>query len=427
MLRGHQRRVVVTGVGALTPLGVDVQSTWESAIAGRSGIRRISLFDATHWPVQIAGEVPDFDFSPYADPSSAELMSVLPRMTQLGVAAAHMAIADSGLELPGLPPHRVGVSLGGLSNMTDLSEMDRWRRLITDHDPPEYPAFSNELEMRLPQISSVRAIADRWGCGGPNLIVSTACAAGTQAVGAGLRSIQRGDADVMLAGGFDSMVHEITIICFSLLGALSTRNDDPQHASRPFERGRDGFVIGEGAAVLVLEELEHARQRGATIYAELVGFGTSLTTEHITDTSKDGSHPARAMSLALKDAGLNASDIDYINAHGTSTRANDLSETLAIRRAFGAHAEDVAISSTKSVTGHLVHAAGALEAVFSVLAIRDGVAPPTMNYETPDPMCDLDYVPNTSREMRINAVLSNSFAFGGNNASIVFRRLDSSR
>ncbi|MBX3440344.1 MAG: beta-ketoacyl-[acyl-carrier-protein] synthase family protein [Planctomycetaceae bacterium] len=424
MSSGNKRRVVVTGLGAVTPLGRNLETTWESVLAARSGIGRISLFDPTHWPVQIGGEVADFDFAPYGHPVFADLTPVLPRMAQLGIAAAQMAMDDSGLDgaVGALAPHRVGISLGALSNMIDLEERDRWRRLKDDFDPPRYPEFDSELEMRLPQSHVVRTIATRWRCGGPCLIVSTACAAGTQAVGAALRAIQRGDADIMLAGGFDSMVHEVTLICFSLLGALSTRNDAPQEASRPFDKSRDGFVIAEGAAILVLEELEHARQRGAHIYAELAGYGASLTTEHITDTSKDGGHPARAMTLALTDAGMSATDVDYINAHGTSTRANDLSETIAIRRAFGEHANRLAVSSTKSMTGHLVHAAGALEAAFSVLAIRDRVAPPTTNYQQADPACDLDYVPNTARELPIDVVLSNSFAFGGNNASVVFRR-----
>lgn len=425
MSRSLSRRVVVTGLGAVTPLGRDMASTWEAVLAGRCGIRPISLFDPAHWPVRIAGEVQGFDFAPYHHPTCAELLPVLPRMVQLGIASAHMAVVDSGLDVSAENTHRVGVSFGALSNMIDLLERDRWRRLMTEHDPPQYPRFDAEIEMRLPQITVARTIADRWHCGGPTLIVSTACAAGTQAVGTALRAIQRGDADVMLAGGFDSMVHEVTLICFALLGALSTRNNDPQHASRPFDRDRDGFVISEGAAVLVMEELEHARRRGANIYAEASGYGMSLTTEHITDTSKDGSHPARAMTLALRDARLDPGQIDYVNAHGTSTRANDLSETVAIRRAFGPHADRLAVSSTKSMTGHLVHAAGALEAAFSVLAIRDRVAPPTINYEHPDPACDLDYVPNVARELPIDAVLSNSFAFGGNNASLVFRRFTS--
>ncbi|MGE0378615.1 MAG: beta-ketoacyl synthase, partial [Planctomycetaceae bacterium] len=415
----------VTGLGAVSPLGLNIDKTWESVLAGRSGIRPITLFDPTHWPVRIAGEVRNFDFAPYTHSMFADVLPVLPRMVQLGIAATHMAVADSRLDMAVEAPHRVGISLGALSNMIDLEERDRWRRLMTGHDPPQYPEFNAEFEMRLPQVSIARTIADRWQCGGPCLTVSTACAAGTQAVGTALRSIQRGDADVMLAGGFDSMVHEVTLICFALLGALSTRNDDPEHASRPFDRDRDGFVISEGAAVLVLEELEHARRRGANIFAEVAGYGASLTTEHITDTSRDGGHPARAMTLALTNARLNPADIDYVNAHGTSTRANDLSETIAIRRAFGEHADRLAVSSTKSMTGHLVHAAGALEAVFSVLAIRDRVAPPTINYMQPDPACDLDYVPHAARELPIDAVLSNSFAFGGNNASLVFRRFES--
>ncbi len=425
MSRGQHRRVVITGLGAVSPLGPDLEGTWASALAGQSGIRRITLFDPEHWPVQIAGEVPGFDFTPYDHPVYAGIASLLPRMVQLGIAAAKIAIDDSGLQIDEAQVHRAGISLGALSDMTDLAEMTRWRRLITENDPPQYAPFDTRREMRLPQICAAKTIADRWRYGGPCFTVSTSCAAGTQAVGAGLRAIQRGDADVMLAGGFDSMVHEIAIVCFALLGALSTRNDDPQHASRPFDKGRDGFIIAEGAGMLVLEELEHARRRGATIHAELAGYGSSLTTEHITDTSKDGSHPARAMTVAMQDAGLDPSEVGYVNAHGTSTRANDLSESIAIRRAFGSHADRLAVSSTKSMTGHLVHAAGALEAVFSVLAIRDRIAPPTTNYEQPDPACDLDYVPNEAREMPIDAVLSNSFAFGGNNASVVFRRFDS--
>lgn len=421
---GKSRRVVVTGLGAVSPLGIDVASTWDGVLNGRNGIGPITLFDSTHWPVRIAAESREFDFHQIEDPSATDLTPVLPRMNQLGIAAAAEAFRDSGLSVDDTSAHRRGISFGCLSNMMDLVEMNRWRGLIDCNDPPLYPEFNAELELRLPQVAVPRTINDRWGCGGPSYFVSTACAAGTQAVGTALRAIQRGDADVMLAGGFDSMIQEVTIICFALLGALSTNNEDPEHACCPFDKRRNGFIIGEGAAVLVLEELEHARRRGADIYAELSGFGTSMTTEHITDTSKDGSHPARAMTFAVQDAGLNLDDVDYINAHGTSTRINDLSETLAIRRAFGAHSDALAISSTKSMTGHLVHAAGALEAVLSVLAIRDNVAPPTMNYEEPDPDCDLDYVPNEARPMSINTVLSNSFAFGGNNASIVFRRFD---
>lgn len=416
-----KRRAVVTGLGAVTPLGRDLRSTWEAILAGKSGVREISLFDSAHWPVRIAGEVQGFDFRSYFDEESLADLCPLPRFLKMGAAATQMALTDSGLNTTDLPAERVGVSVGALSEMLDLQQTSDWRSML-EAKPPVFPQFSPEMEMRLPQVGIQQAITDRWQCSGPCYIVSTACAAGTQAVGTALRSIQEGDADVMLAGGCDSMVNEVTIICFSLLGALSRRNDAPAEASRPFERQRDGFVIAEGAAMLVLEELDHARKRGATIYAELAGYGTSMTTEHITDTSKDGKHPGRAMTLAIRDAGLDPSDIQYVNAHGTSTRANDWSETIAIRRAFEDQADKVAVSSTKSMTGHLVHAAGAVEAAFSVLAIRDQVAPPTTNYDIPDPECDLDYVPNQARSMTIDAVLSNSFAFGGNNGSLVFRR-----
>lgn len=415
------RRVVVTGLGATTPLGTSLRATWEGILASRSGVRTITRFDPQYWPVTIAGEVPDFDLRPFFPGSLADNAEEYPREVQMGVAATQMAVEDSGLDLSTVPEERIGISVGALSEMLDLQGTSQWRALL-EQTPPAYPEFDHKMEMRLPQVSVPRAIGDRWGCGGPCYIVSTACAAGTQAVGTALRAIREGDADIMLAGGFDTMVNEVTIICFSLLGALSKRNDAPSEASRPFDRGRDGFVIAEGAAILVLEELEHARRRGATIYAELAGYGTSMTTEHITDTSKDGAHPARAMTLAIDDAGLTAEDVDYINAHGTSTRANDWSETIAIRRALGPHADNVAVSSTKSMTGHLVHAAGALEAALSVLAIRDQVAPPTTNYEVPDPECDLDYVPNQARPMKIDVALSNSFAFGGNNGSLIFRR-----
>jgi 3-oxoacyl-[acyl-carrier-protein] synthase II len=422
MSHSTKRRVVVTGLGAITPLGLDARSSWEGALAGRSGISTITRFDPAHWPVRIAGEVQNFDYRPYFPGALAEDAHEYPRFVQLGTAAAQMAIEDCGLDFEALDPGRVGISVGAFSEMADWQSTAQWRAVL-EQTPVAYPEFTHQIEMRVSPVSVGRAIGDRWGCAGPCSIVSTACAAGTQAVGAALRAIREGDADIMLSGGLDSMVNEVTIICFSLLGALSTRNDDPAAASRPFERRRDGFVIAEGAAILVLEELEHARRRGANIYAEVAGYGTSMTTEHITDTSKDGKHPARAMTLAISDAGITPADIDYINAHGTSTRANDWSETIAIRRALGEHAERVAVSSTKSMTGHLVHAAGAVEAVFSVLAIRDRVAPPTINFDEPDPECDLDYVPNTARPMKIDAVLSNSFAFGGNNGALVFRRL----
>lgn len=427
MHRTNDRRVVVTGMGAVSPVGLGLEAAWEQVLAGRSGIDRITLFDATGWPVQIAGEVKGFDFAPFIDAESAELAPLFPRPLQFGSAAAAMAIADSGLDPHGLPTDRIGLSLGAFTESTRLETIRAWRDDAVNYDPPRYPQVDAELDLWLPQVGIIRALANRWNCGGPYWITSTACAAGTMALGAALKSIRRGEADVMLAGGFDSMVTETSVLSFSLLGALSTRNDSPESASRPFSRTRDGFVLAEGAAILVLEELEHARRRGARILAELAGYGASMTSEHITDTSADGRHPAQAMQTALANAGLNPVDVAYINAHGTSTRSNDCSETLAIHRAFGAHARRLAVSSTKSMTGHLVHAAGAIEAAFTVLALRDQVAPPTAHLFDADPQCDLDYVPHAARPMAIDAAMSNSFAFGGNNAVLVFRRFSDSR
>jgi 3-oxoacyl-[acyl-carrier-protein] synthase II len=416
------RRVVVTGMGAVSPLGLTLAETWRHILEGRSGIQRITRFDPTGWPVQIAGEVPNFDFSLYVDSTTRELAPLFPRPLQLGAAAAAMAVEDAGLDTHALPPDRIGVAMGALTQSTEIRDIERWRAYAEEYDPPRYPVVDAELDLWLPQVGIIRALANRWNCGGPYWITSTACAAGTMALGAALKSIRRGEADVMLAGGFDSMVTETSVLSFSLLGALSTRNDAPQAACRPFARSRDGFVLAEGAAVLVLEDLEHARRRGARIVAELVGYGASMTSDHITDASADGRHPALAMQWALANARLDPTQIQYVNAHGTSTRSNDASETQAIHKAFGTHAPRLAVSSTKSMTGHLVHAAGALEAALTVLAIRDQIAPPTINLDDPDPQCDLDYVPHSARPMTIDAALSNSFAFGGNNATLVFRR-----
>lgn len=417
-----KRRVVVTGMGAVSPLGNDLETTWSAIKSARSGVRRVESFDATDWPVQIAGEVRDFDVSPYADPESREQASILPRSVQLGLAATSMAVEDACLTKSAVPSERLGISVGAYTSCINLRQAARWRMLMTENDPPKYPSDERRIDLRLPQVSIVEALADRWRAGGPSYVVSTACAAGTQALGSALRAIQHGDADVMLAGGFDNMVEEIILLSFSLLGVMSERNDEPERASRPFDRLRDGFVIGEGASILVLEELEHARRRGARILGELAGYGTSMTTQHITDAAKDGRAPARAITLALEDAGMAPEAIQYVNAHGTATRGNDRGETQAIRKAFGDHADRLAVSSTKSMTGHLIHAAGALEAAICVLAIRDQIAPPTTNLENPDPTCDLDYVPLEARPMSIDAAASNSFAFGGNNGTVVFRR-----
>lgn len=418
------RRVVVTGMGAVSPLGNTLEATWQGARQGHSGIRRVQNFDAADWPVQIAGEVREFSVEPFLDEATREIGRMVPRNVQMGIAAAAMAVEDSGLPPGAVRPERLGISVGAYTTCINLAQAAHWRGLLMDHQPPRYPTDEERIDLRLPQVNVVEALGDRWRAGGPSLVVSTACAAGTQAIGSAARAVEEGDADVMLAGGFDNMVDEVVLLSFSLLGVMSQRNREPERASRPFDRQRDGFVIGEGAAMLVLEELQHARRRGARIYAELAGYAATMTTEHITDAATDGRAPARAVTLALRDAGMQPGEIQYVNAHGTSTRGNDRSETLAIRRAFGKHADGLAVSSTKSMTGHLIHAAGALEAAITVMAIHENLAPPTINYEHPDPGCDLDYVPNEARPMRIDAAVSNSFAFGGNNATLVFRRLD---
>lgn len=417
-----KRRVVVTGMGAVSPLGNDLATTWSALKSAGSGVRRVQNFDATDWPVQIAGEVRDFDVSPHVDADTSELIEHLPRSVQFGLAATSMAVVDAGLSDAKVATERMGISVGAYTSCINLNQAARWRVLMTENDPPKYPEDERRIDLRLPQVSVVEALADRWRAGGPSFVVSTACAAGTQAIGSALRAIQYGDADVMLAGGFDNMVEEVILLSFSLLGVMSERNDEPERASRPFDRLRDGFVIGEGASILVLEELDHAQRRGARILAELAGYGTTMTTEHITDAARDGRAPAGAITLALQDAEMAPDEIQYVNAHGTATRGNDRGETQAIRKAFGEHADRLAVSSTKSMTGHLIHAAGALEAAITVMAICDQIAPPTTNLENPDPGCDLDYVPLEAREMSINGAVSNSFAFGGNNGTVVFRR-----
>ena len=421
-MQRRRERVVVTGLGAVSPLGLDAESTWQNCLAGQSGVRRVSLFDTENWPVQIGGEVVGFDLDPYVNDSIRDLAPILPRGPQFGAAAAHMAMVDSGLDQFGVTPHRLGCSMGSLNTSPSLAEMNRWRHLEEEFDPPRYAVVDAVMDMWMSQVAAVKAICNHWRCGGPYYLTSAACASGTMSLGVALKAIRRGDADVMLAGGFDGMLDEVTSMSFEKLTALTKRNSEPERASRPFDIGRDGFVLAEGAAVLVLEELQHALRRGAKIYAEVSGYAASMTSEHVTDTSPDGRHPARAMTLAIRDAGVRPQQVNYINAHGTSTKANDVSETLAIRKALGEYADRAAVSSTKSMMGHLLHAAGAIEAVLCILAIRDQIAPPTINLDEPDPDCDLDYVPNHARDVVIDAAASNSFAFAGNNATIIFRR-----
>ena len=405
------RRVVVTGMGVVSPLGVGIDAFWDGLIHGRSGVRRITRFDASPYPSQIAGEVPDFDAAAHLPRRDIVRTDVF---IQYALISAQAALADSGVKIDG-QNDRVGVSIGtGMGGVPLL--LSSWETLRRE-GMPGVSAYA--LPGSLPNMAagwvSMRTVAR-----GPIFTPTTACAASTQAVGDAFRAIQRGDADVMLAGGTDSLIHPLVIAGFSAIRALSTRNDDPARASRPFDRDRDGFVLAEGAGVLVLEALEPARARGAHVYAEVLGYGVSADAHHPTASSADG--PARAMRLALADARLTPEAIDYVNAHGTSTAQNDQHETEAIKAVFGAHARRLAVSSIKSMTGHLVGAAGAVEAIATVLALRHGVLPPTINYETPDPACDLDYVPNQARRVDIRTAMSNSFAFGGTNAILVLGR-----
>ena len=407
------RRVVITGLGVVSPLGVGVEVFWDSLTRGIPGVRRISRFDPSGLPSQMAGEIPNFDplqYLPRRDVVRTDLF------IQYALAAAQEAIADAKLRLEG-QRDRVGVSVGSSVGGLPL--------LLRSYDQFLAEGSEGVSPYALPGLLPNMAagwISMRAGARGPIAAAATACAAGNQAIGDAFRAIQRGEADAMLAGGTDALIHPIIIAGFCALRALSRQNADPERASRPFDAGRDGFVLAEGAGVLVLEALDIAQERGAHVYAELVGYGVSADAHHPTAPSTEG--PARAMSLALADAGLRPEDIDYVNAHGTSTPHNDINETRAIKEAFGSHAHQLAVSSTKSMTGHLIGAAGAVEAIATALALERGLVPPTINYESPDPECDLDYVPNSARKARIRAAISNGFAFGGTNATLVFRRAD---
>jgi 3-oxoacyl-[acyl-carrier-protein] synthase II len=407
------RRVVITGMGVVSPIGIGLDPFWESLRRGQGGIGPITRFDASAFPTRIAGEVRGFD--PLARLPRRDVVRT-DAFIHYALAAADEAIGDAKLAIKG-QSDRVGVSIGtGMGGIPWLIKAyDTLRQEgVEAISPYAMPGF-------LPNMAA-GWVSMRTGARGPIGSATTACAAGNQAIGDAYRAIQRGEADAMLAGGTDALVHPLVIGCFSALRALSTNNDDPAHASRPFDKERDGFVLAEGAAILVLEERESARARGARVYAELVGYGLTADAHHPTAPSNDG--PARAIELALADARLRPDQIDYVNAHGTSTPHNDANETKAIKRVFGDHARRVAVSSTKSMTGHLIGAAGAVEAVATVLAVERDLAPPTINYQTPDPDCDLDYVPNGARPLTVTAALSNAFAFGGTNAILVFRKAD---
>lgn len=411
-----KRRVVVTGLGLLTPVGCTVSSAWEAILAGRSGIGPITRFDASTFPVHFIGGLRDFDAEAYLPPKEAKRMD--PFM-QYGVAAGVQAIRDSGLEFNEANRERTGLvfgaGIGGLSTIEENSARYLESRSHRKISPLFIP--SSIINM----ISGHLSI--QFGLHGPNLAVVTACTTSTHAMGIGMRTIQYGDADVMIAGGAEMAETPLAVGAFCQAKAVSTRNDAPQQASRPWDRDRDGFVMADGAGAVVLEEYEHARARGANIYAELVGFGMSGDAYHITAPPEDGDGARRSMVNALRDASCNPEDVQYVNAHATSTVLGDLAETRAIKRAFGDHAERLAVSSTKSMTGHLLGAAGVAEAIFSILAIRDQVAPPTINLDNPDEGCDLDYVPHTARQMPIEVAMSNSFGFGGTNGTLVLRAL----
>jgi len=426
-----RRRVVVTGFGALAPNGNTAESFWSATREGKSGIARIEGFDPSGFAVKVAGEVKGFDPAKFVPNRKA--LKVMGRNIRLGVAASRMAMEHSGLLESPPDPARFGVVMGsglvptdveevGEAILASLDEEGRFdlRRFGTTGQKVLFPLW---LLKHLPNMVAAH-VSIFHQAQGPNNTIVTACSASTQAIGEAMRILERGDADVMLAGGADSRIDPLSLVAYSLLGALSVSDREPARVSRPFDRDRDGFVLGEGAGVLVLESEEHAKRRGATIHAECVGYASSFDAFAVTQPEPEGRGAVQSMREALKDARLSPDDIDYISAHGTSTVLNDLTETVAVKKLFGPRAPKVPMSSIKSMIGHLIGAAGALEAVASILVIRDGVLPPTINYETRDPQCDLDYVPNTAREARVRAVLSNSFGFGGQNASLVIREYE---
>ena len=410
-----KRRVVVTGLGVVSPVGNSVKAAWDNVLAGKSGIAPITSFDVADFSVRFGGEIRDFDVSEYIPKKDARRMGAF---IHYGIAAASQAIEDSGIQITELNASRAGVAIG--SGIGGLHGIENAYHAYLDGGPRKISPFfvpGNIINMIAGNLSIM------YGLKGPNIAIVTACTTSTHNIGVAARTIAYGDADIMVAGGAEMTTCPTGIGGFASARALSTRNDDPTAASRPWDQDRDGFVLSDGAGIVVLEEYEQARARGANIYAEISGFGMSGDAFHMTQPSEGGEGPAQCMDAALADAGLNHADVDYINAHGTSTPAGDVAETLAIKRSFGELAGQVAISSTKSMTGHLLGAAGGIEAIFTLLAIRDQVAPPTINLENPDPQCDLDYVPNTAREMKISTAISNSFGFGGTNGTLVFRRL----
>ena len=410
-----RRRVVITGLGIVSPVGNSIEQAWQNIVAGNSGIGRVTRFDASTFPTQIAGEVKDFDIGTYLSPKEARRMDTF---IHYGMAAGIQAVKDAGLDAHSLDSERIGVAIGsGIGGLPLIENThDEYIKSGVRKISPFFVPGSI-----INMISGNLSIM--YGFKGPNIALVTACTTGTHSVGEAGRIIEYGDADIMIAGGAEATVSPLGMGGFCAARALSTRNDDPTTASRPWDKDRDGFVLGEGAGVLVLEEYEHAKARGARIYGELAGYGMSADANHMTAPCEDGDGARRCMLAALKNAGMNPEDIQYVNAHGTSTPLGDVAETIAVKRAFGDHAKKLVVNSTKSMTGHLLGAAGGIEAVFSALAIYHQVSPPTINIFNQDEQCDLDYCANEARQMRIDAAISNSFGFGGTNGSVVFRRV----
>lgn len=409
-----KRRVVITGLGMVSPVGLNVDDSWSNILAGKSGIAPITHFDVSNFSVRFGGSVRDFDITEYISVKDAKKMD---QFIHYGLAAGIQAVKDSGLEVTEENAERIGVAIG--SGIGGLTGIENGHNAFLKGGPRKISPFfvpSNIINMISGNLSII------FGMKGPNYAITTACATATHSIGDAARLIEYGDADVMVAGGAEMATSPTGLGGFAAARALSTRNDDPEAASRPWDRDRDGFVLSDGAGAVVLEEYEFAKARGANIYAEIIGFGMSGDAYHMTSPSEGGEGAARCMKIAMKNAGINVEEIDYINAHGTSTPAGDAGETHAVKSAFGDHAYKLAVSSTKSMTGHLLGAAGGIEAVFTALSIRDQVAPPTINLENPDPECDLDYVPGEARKMKIDIAMSNSFGFGGTNGTLIFRK-----
>jgi 3-oxoacyl-[acyl-carrier-protein] synthase II len=413
-----KRRVVITGVGMITPLGTGTEKSWNGLIEGRSGVRTITHFNPDGLPCQIAAEVSDFEIDRFIEVKEQKKMD---RFIHFGLAAATMAMEDSGLKVTEDNSDRIGVIVG--SGIGGLSAIEHYKQVLLEKGPKRVSPFF--IPMTIINLTSGQ-ISIRFGVKGPNSAVATACATGTHSIGDAFKLIQQGVADAMICGGTEAVITPLGIAGFTSMKALSTRNDNPEKASRPFDRDRDGFVMGEGAGIIVIEELEHALKRGARIYAEIIGYGLNADAYHITSPSPNGEGAAKCMGYALKDAGIRVDEVSYINAHGTSTQYGDELETSAIKKIFGAHAFKLCVSSTKSMIGHLLGASGGVEAVICTLSIQKGIVPPTINLDNPDTGCDLDYVSHKARPLDVNIAMSNSFGFGGTNACIIFKRFSGS-